>query len=522
MRATALQLQRRKAQLQRHRVQKAQPMAIPAPTGGWNTRDSLDSMKQTDAVVLDNWFPGLGACYIRGGSASYATGLGGQVKTVAEFNAKGLRKFVAAANGHIWDISAAGAGVSLAAGFGRDDWHAAQFDDASGGPQMGFVNGSDAPQVYNGAAVAAMTVSGVGLTVTNLNGIHIYKSRSYFWDDRTQDFWYSATNALGGVLVKFPLGRITNGGGNLLGVGTWSTDAGDGMHDCIVFVLNSGDVLVYQGDDPGSNFSIVGRYQIGAPISKRALKKIGSELLIVTKAGYIPLNKVLTAGRINEQSSAISSKIRGAALDATRVYGANFGWDVCHYPAKNWLVVNVPLSSTQVYQHVMNTETGAWCRYTGMNALCWSLYNDLLYFGDANGNVLLADSGFTDSGTDINAYAQPAWNYFGDRRRTKRATAIRFLFSYIGAPFNYQVGFAFDYGFISTTQIDNASTLQSSTWDTSPWDTTPWASEPVFSNNWVSVTGDGYCGTTVLRIFSHAQTISWLTTNFLLEPGGVL
>jgi hypothetical protein len=518
--------QRQLAYLQKQRRQKAYPVAVSACVGGWNTRDSLDEMKPTDAVVMDNWFPGLGSVYTRGGSSSYATTLGGPVKTLAEFNAKGLRKFIAAANANIWNISSSGAGVSLASGFARDDWQTAQFDDASGGPRLGLVNGSDAPQIYDGATVGAMTVSGVGLTVTNLNGIHIFKSRSYFWDNRTQDFWYSATNALGGVLVKFPLGRVTNGGGNLIAMGTWSVDAGDGMADMAVFVLNSGDVLVYAGDDPGTAASWVlkARYSMGAPLSTRAVKKVGSELIVVTRSGYIPLSKALPGGRVFEQKSSISDKIRGAALEATKLNSANFGWDVAHYPSKNMLIVNVPLSTTQFQQHVMNTETGSWCRFTGLDSLCWGLYNDALYFGTSAGTVLLYDPSLHgDLGNAIVCELQSSWNYLGDRRKTKRATGIRPLIRTTGGVISYGVGVGFDFqNFNISIQQDTPLGIPTSPWDSSPWDVTPWSAEFAISNLWSSIVGDGYCVSMKLNVSSGSQGAEWLATNYLVEPGGVL
>jgi len=524
MRAAVL-AQRQAAAMRAQRRQKSMPIAIPAPVGGWNTRDSLDQMAATDAPVMDNWFPGLGSVYTRGGSVAYANTLGGQVKTLAEFNAKGLRKFIAAANGNIWDISSSGAGVSLAAGFSVDAWNVAQFDDASGGARLGMVNGSDAPQIYDGAAVSAMTISGVGLTPSNLNGVHVYKGRSYFWDNRTQDFWYSATNALGGVLTKFPLGRVTNGGGNLMCMGTWSFDAGDGLNDMAVFVLSSGDVLVYLGDDPGTaaSWSLKGRYSMGAPLSTRGIKKIGSELFIITKSGYIPLQKSLPGGRVSESKSAISDKIRGAALQATKTYGANFGWEIAHYPSQNMAIVNVPLSSSQIYQHVMNTETGAWTRFIGMNALTWSLYNDELYYGKNDGTVCKYDpTAHGDLGQAINCDAQTAWNYLGDRRRTKRATAIRPLMRTTGGALTYNVGVGFDFEPINISITQSAPTLTTSSWDLSPWDTTPWAGDYVTSNIWSSLVGDGYAVSMRLKISSSNQGVDWFATNYLCESGGVL
>ena len=525
MRYSAVQSQRQQAAMRMQRRQKAAPVAVAAPVGGWNTRDSLDQMKATDAVVMDNWFPGLGSVYTRGGSTAYANTLGGQVKMLAEFNAKGLRKFIAAANGNIWNISSSGAGVSLASGFGSDVWNTAQFDDASGGARMGLVNGNDAPQIYDGTTVGAMTISGSGLTVSLLNGIHVHKGRSYFWDNRTQDFWYSATNALGGVLVKFPLGRVTNGGGNLVGMGTWSVDAGDGMNDMAVFILSSGDVLIYLGDDPGTaaNWQLKGRYSMGAPLATRGIKKVGSELFAITKSGYIPLSKALPGGKVVEGTSAISDKIRGAALDATRTYGANFGWEICHYPSRNMLLVNVPLSSVQIYQHVMNTETGAWTRFTGMNALTWSLYNDNLYYGKADGTVVLYDpTAHSDLGAAISCDCQTAWNYLGSRSQTKRATGIRPLMRTTGGALTYNIGVGFDFEAISTSISQSAQTLTSSAWDVSPWDTTPWAQDFVTSNLWSSIIGSGYALSMRMTVSSSTQGVDWFAVNYLCERGGVL
>jgi hypothetical protein len=497
---------------------------VQAPVGGWNTRDSLDDMKPEDAVALDNWFPGLGSCSIRGGTTSYATSLGSTVKMLAEFNAGSTRKFIAGANSRIWDISAAGAGVSLASGYTSDIWNWAQFDDASGGARMGLVNGSDAPQIYNGTAVSAMTISGTALTPANLNGINIYKSRSYFWDDRTQDFWYSATNALGGTLTKFPLGRLAGTGGNMLAMGTWSRDSGSGLQDLAVFVLSSGDIFVYAGDNPGdaTAWQLQNRYSVGAPINKRAIKKVGSELILVTKAGYVTLSSLLAGGRVNENKQAISSKIRKAAIDAVAAYGSNFGWEIAHYPRKNWLLVNVPLSTTTFHQHVMNTETGAWCRFKNMDAQCWGLFNDLLYFGRTDGTVYLADSGTSDNGTAIVAEGQPAWNYLEQYRASKRVTGIKpVLRSTDGIPaYTINVGFDFAEVLLSTSISPSSST--SSAWDVSDWDLTPWGDDYTISDTWSSVTGDGYAVGSKLKVSTITQAVEWLSTAYLYENGGAL
>lgn len=505
-----------------NRAMKAKPDSYPSPIGGWNARDSLDEMDPTDAVALDNWFPGFGSCSIRGGSTPYVSSLNGSVGMLAEFFARNLRKFIAGAGGRIWDISSAGPGVSLASGFLSDSWQTAQFDDASGGPRMGLVSGSDAPQQYDGTAISAMTISGSGLTPANLNGIHVHKSRSYFWDDRTQDFWYSATNALGGTLTKFPLGRTQVNGGNMLAMGTWSRDAGNGLQDLAVFVLSSGNVIVYNGDNPGdaNNWSLVGRYSIGAPISKRGLRKLGADLVLITKAGYVSLSSVFATGRFNEEESAVSNKIRGAALSATKNYSGNFGWELVHYPVGNMLIANVPQTANVSVQHVMNTETKAWCRFTGLNASCFGIYNDRLYFGTNSGSVILADTGYGDSGTAVIADGQTAWNYLGDRRRAKRGAGIMARLRTTG-PLPYQIGAAWDFKpVLLKTTINIGSPPTVSPWDVSPWDVSPWSDEVVISNKWAGLSDEGYVISSRLRI-AALQGCEWFSMTYLTEPGGI-
>lgn len=484
-------------------------------------------MDPSDAVVLDNWFPGLGSCKTRLGGTTYATGLGGVARTLAEFNAGSARKFIAAANNTIWDISSSGAGSSLASGFTNDIWDWAQFDDASGGARMALVNGADAPRQYNGTAIAALTISGSSLTIANLNGVNIFRNRSYFWDDRTQDFWYSATNALGGVMSKFPLGRVNGTGGNLISMVTWSRDSGTGLDDLAVFILSSGDILVYGGTNPGdpNAWQIVGRYSVAAPISKRAVKKLGADVVIVTKAGYVSLAQVFQRGRFDEESGAISSKIRQSVLDATALTGSIFGWHMQLYPRGNYVLINVPTSSTSFVQHVMNTETKAWARFVGQNAYCWGLYNDLLYYGKSNGTVVLADSGFADIAEPIVNNAQPAWNVLGTANSTKRLSGIRFSFKRTAATLAYLAGVAFDFKQLLTAvnqTITDSSGATWPSWEAAVWDTQPWGSGDLVSNQWCSASGSGYFVGTSLQITLSTQQVEWLATTYLAEIGGVI
>jgi hypothetical protein len=483
----------------------------PAPTKGWNARDSVASMKDGYALLLDNWFPAFGKCTMRKGYSEYATGLGGSTRTLAEFHAGATRKFVAGANGNIWDISSAGAAASLASGFTENSWQTVVMDG-----KMGLVNGSDAPQVYDGSTVGAMTVSGSGLTVTSLINVNVFKSRSYFIESNSQSFWYSAVNTLGGALTEFNLSRVTTLGGNLAAMGTWTRDGGDGMDDLAVFIMTSGEVIIYQGSDPGSSFSLIGIFRVGPPVGYRCFVKAGPDLVVITKDGFIPLSKALGAV---DKTYAISDNIRGAAIDAAQKYSANTGWQGIIYPRGGYALFNIPLVVDGTYhQYVVNTATGAWCRFKGMASRSWGLYNDRLYFG-GDGTVYLADDGFDDNGSDIEVDGQDAYSYFQTPNRQKLFTAVQPVLASEG-DLVVSTALAVDFADPSTQFTSSPSSTDGAQWDVGVWSVDFWAGGSNISKSWLSASGMGYSGSLRLRIRAQGQSVSWFSTNYMYQAGG--
>lgn len=487
----------------------------PSPVGGWNARDSLDDMPPDHAVILDNWFPSTGKVTLRKGYESYATGLGGNAETLAEYHAGATRKFIAAANGNIWDISSSGAGSSLGSGYTSNRWQWVNFDG-----KMGLVNGSDAPLQYDGSSLSSMTVSGSGLTVSNLIGVNVFKSRTYFWPNNSQDFWYSAVNTLGGTLTKFPLSRVGQFGGNLTAMATWTRDGGSGMDDFAVFLMSSGEVIIYQGSDPGTDWSLVGIYQIGPPISIRCVTKFGGDLIVATKDGYVSLASVLRRGR-SSRKGIVSDQIDSAAIEAAQNYDSNYGWQVILYPLGNMLLINVPITTNTTYhQHVFNTITGAPCRFKGINARCFGLYNDRLYFG-GNGSVYLADSGTSDNGSNIEGDGLPAWNYLGIKGRQKLLTAVQPVMSSDGdLPIAMSTGADFNQPSIpyNTSTFSNTG----ATWDVAEWDLADWTGGDNIVNKWLSGGAYGFNFSARVRVAVKAQSINWFAMNYMYKSGGIV
>ena len=45
--------------------------AVPAPVGGLNSRDSIDAMPPTDAIVMSNFFPSVEKVTLRDGFTQF-------------------------------------------------------------------------------------------------------------------------------------------------------------------------------------------------------------------------------------------------------------------------------------------------------------------------------------------------------------------------------------------------------------------------------------------------------------------
>lgn len=501
----------------------ASPHYLPAPYGGWNARDAWTVMQEHDAILLDNWFPESGNVRVRGGYAEHATGVGsGAVETLMAYRSGTTVKLLAASSNNIFDVTAAGAGTALTGGgFSNGRWQYVNMDG-----KLGMVNGQNTPQTYNGSAISGMTIAEIptpNLTVASLVGIHAHKSRSYFWAN-TADFYYSDIDTLGGDVTKFPLSRVTHKGGRLVAMATWTRDGGTGMDDLAVFLMSSGEVIVYSGSDPGdpADWSLVGRFELGAPLGVRALDKVGGDIIVATQDGYQPLSNALPGGR-SAQRANVSDKISLAVRDQIRSSGAEFGWQVLHYPRGRYLLVNVPTTdSTICYQHVVNLDEGSWCRFTGQNAKSWVVHEDELYFGAADGGVVYkADTGTDDDGTDIVATAHQAYSFLRGRGIRKNLSAVRMTFEARGT---VPVQLAVDADFKTRTTFPDPVTFGTGS-DGHPWGSpwgSPWGTGVRTRQGTLVRGGIGDAFSLRLRVAKSGDRVTWNGTHMISRPAGMI
>src|SRR3990167_6560161 len=307
-------------------------ISVPAPVGGWNARDSLANMDAADAVSLENWFPGTSNVLMRYGFSNHVTGITGeQVESLMVWNGVSSSAMIAATNaGKMYTVTTAGAvGAAAISALTNGRWQYVNMSTTAGNYLIA-VNAADKAVIYNGTYHrdgdgAPYDVAGVD-TATCLN-VNLHKNRLWFVQEASLDAWYMPTSAIGGTATKFSLNAVAQLGGSLVGMWTWTIDAGYGVDDMAVLVTTEGEVLVYAGTDPASaaTWQLVGVWHIGSPLGNRCGFKYAGDLLLVTQDGVQPLSAALQSSRLNPRVS-LTDKIQKAVSDAAANYGSNFGW----------------------------------------------------------------------------------------------------------------------------------------------------------------------------------------------------
>jgi len=507
----------------------AKVQSLPAPVGGWNARDSFANMDPLDAIQLTNMFPNVSNVTLRGGYSEHATGLSGQVQTLMTYSGGATSKlFGFTSSGNLYDCTSAGAvGAAVVTGKTNGIWEYINVSN-SGGNYLWAVNGEDSGLIYDGSTWTVVATSPPGLYVGNVNSNNLYnitlfKNRIWFTEKDTLNAWYMGTNDISGNATKFPLYGVAKYGGHLVSLCTWTLDAGYGVDDYLAFITSEGEVIVYGGTDPSGadTFALVGVWKLGSPIGKRCMLKWGGDLLVLTYDGLLPMAGALQSSRLDPRV-ALSNKIQGAIAEATTLYGgdhAAVGWQIVYSAKNNAVWINVPVATGSQEQFVMNTITKSWCNFTGWAANCWEIFDDDPYFG-ADGVVCKAwdTDTYSDNGNNITTVSKQAFNYFGSRGVKKYFTRARPSVFTDGAPaiaVNTNVDFNTT-NFIAPLLFTE---LEYGQWDVSSWDDDIWGNSVSILNNWLGITGIGYCASVQMQTASKRVQIEWASTDVVYQTG---
>jgi hypothetical protein len=526
----------------------SQAISLDSPIGGWNTFDSLDNMPANCAVILDNLIPKAGTVDTREGQILYAdleTGM--PVETVASLNADNFSVLVAASAGGMWALTdspimtRALVTTQLAAPgtYANNKWQNTNFRKADEEGILILSNGADEVQIYEEPYTGLIDADFDYLLetppVTPFIGSLLFKGRVYYWADNTDEFWYSQAGSYQGELQPFNLGVIAKNGGKIKFITSWTQqDSGDGKDDFLVFVMSTGEVIIYQGDNPEDIgfFEMVGKYMTAEPLSIRGSDQYGSDTIIMTKDGYIALSTIVQRGRVSDVP-AFSRLISSAITDKTKYNYDFYGWDCKLFSNQSLFVFNVPISGDGTYyqQHVLNTVTMKWCRFTDMNVNCLEVHQDRLFGGTADGLVVAMLEGTSDLGESIEYMALPAFNYFEMQGYHKFVSACQIISTHSNPELIELTAFT-DFNFRVPPPLTTPPSRDSCIWSIDPalppqtigsfWDEDYWALElsPYTTKGWQNVSGFGYAVSVMVRFRKVNEGVIWRSTGIRFNLAG--
>lgn len=476
---------------------------VPAPVGGWDTVSPLANMPENSAISLDNWFPQPGYVEVRRGHTSHATGMGsGVVETLMTYagTTSLTSRLFACTGGKIYNATSTGAASSSVTGLTNNRWQWVNIS-TSAGKYLWCCNGADQPRYYNGStwAVPALTIT--TYADTDVVNVIVHKRRIWMVFKNSLVIGYLPVDSIAGTVTNFDLGPIFTRGGYIMAAATWTIDGGDGSDDKLVIISSEGQVAVYIGTDPASSttWGLEGVYNIGSPIGRRCFTRVGGDVALVNIDGVLSLSKALGTDRGATPQIAITARINQAMNDAARLYRSNFGWELTPYAKGTMALLNVPIrEGAEQHQYVMNTLTGAWCRFIGMNANTWAVYDNNLYFGSNAGVVYKADTGPSDNGTDIDAVGQCAYTYLGERGRGKQFGLVQPLVT-TDSESNPSIGLSTDFKDNAVLGTPTPSTIPTARYDVAVYDTDVYPVERRSVASWTGLSGYGQAGSIHFR-----------------------
>jgi hypothetical protein len=367
------------------------------------------------------------------------------------------------------------------------------------------------------ATAPAMVQNGQGLT-------HVWKhaNRLFFVQGGTMNAWCLPVHAVGGELVFIPLSGAMKRGGSLLFGASWSVDSGSGMDDKCIFVSDQGEIAIFSGTDPTSstNWKQDGCYDISQPLSKYGHQKLGGDIMISTIDGIVPLTATMSKDVSQLSLAAITYNIQNLwtlERNVKRTYPTMLTkWSegnalIFSFPGAGSTVAGIfPIKSSTV--GVSNVQTGAWCRYTGWDAVCFMQLHGSLFFGTQDGRIMIAESSGTDDGVGYVCTMVGGWEMFqSPPNQVTWFQARAAFFSSAQEPFQPQLAAAVDYQFvIPPPPPPGPDPGLLDVWDQGLWDTALWdqpgASIPAIKNTmWVSIGETGFSHAPIVQVTVEQQ-----------------
>ena len=535
------------------------------PMGGLDSISPRALMPEQNAVALDNFIASESGLVMREGWYEYATGIGASPGTAPGMPIQTILCYAAPpanaldsplAQSELFAVTDSGfyliegggdfraqvPAQALSGALGAGYCTAVQFTTA-GGTYLVVCSETDGAYIYDGAVWTKFALTGgqgpgvvTGVDPSKLVQVCAYKKRLMFLERASGRTWILPTGQVGGTFAQFDFGPMLRHGGAVLALVNWTQSAGEGINDRLLIFGSSGDMIVYEGEDPtsASGFSNVGIWYIGQPpMGRRSFTTAGGEVYALTAYGCIVAGKVVEGGLDNiltsnadmlRQLRLINPLL--AAEFKTKLYTA--GWEIVSIPSKSLLMITRPRTSdSDDYSYAFQMHNLAWSRLLDMPARTFGLRLDEVYSGTDDGRVLRVLDGASDQrvldgsgAVHIRGQITPAFSYFGAPEQIKQAVMVKPTFLSEG-PVDYVVRVDIDFSVPAAKLVPVETAPRGAQWDVDFWDQAYWPAALQTHAEWRAVEGLGVALAPTLFVSTQAKCIlTAISTAF--RAGGTL
>jgi hypothetical protein len=501
------------------------PRVIAGPVKGLRLFEDISNVPDGGAVVLDNWVVQSDTVRPRNGNDPRNTGLPNRTRAFAVYRNGSVNKlfsFSGVATQAIYDVSTFGpVGAPLVSGLAATEWSTVQFA-TPGGAFLIACGAGNSRLVYDGSTWSTSPAI-TGVSMSSLSQVFLHGSRQWFIEAGTLNAWYLPVDSIGGAATKFPLGGLFSKGGTLVAGASWSYGAdGGGMQATAVFVSSEGEIAVYQGSDPSTNFEIKDVYRTGKPCGINCFMKTDGDLAIMTEAGLFPMSQIVQLDAAALADKGISRNIRPLWLDAAKRSDIS-AWKIIRRDTTGYAIVSVPkIEGEDPFQFVANLQTGAWSRWTGWDVLAMAAFGDELVFAGEAGTIFNGEKTGADDGNPFTAI------YVGQFRGNKLRRILPKLGRVAVRSMNRyrpKITALVDYNLNIPSPPQSSALASGSLWDDALWDQGKWSGGKVYSGKWQTLSGIGATVAPCVQ-FTFGQTneidLDFIRTDFIEETGSVL
>jgi hypothetical protein len=521
---------------------------FPAPTKGIIATEPMYSAGDIGldaAIWLYNMVAGEYGCRVRQGSIQAANGLldlndeAGDVRTVFLYNSVQAGAtddiFFATTSKGIWDITDPD-NVSLyfewpVKNEATTGWCSVlNYTNVNGDHFILLCDEDNGYYIFDGVDWALGTFTGSPKpNAEDLVQITEWNSRIWFVERNSARAWYLDPLALKGDVTPFDVGNRFKKGGHLVQNTTWTLDDGAGMDDKFVQISSSGDILVWEGVNVGSNLTLVGRWTTGeTPEGRRVMSDWGGDVHILTQTGVVRLSILMEGNASLSPAAFTTNNISRYIRERMQKTVEDYGWSMETNPREGIALISTPasvLQSLKPLQFVYNVNTGSWGMFRDLDVRCMDQNVNGFFFGTSDGRVMLMD-GYRDNvtaedgGDNITFSLLTHFSHLGSPASWKRPQFVRP--AWIGSTqptYNLQIRYDFDIGEVLTSPpyvIDSQAQ-----WDVDNWDEAIWEGRAQTTFETIGVRGQGRHIAVAIRGTAYTE-LSYLGADLMFEVGGML